>query len=473
MSKQTIGIGTTANDGTGDNLRAAFTKANANFDELYRAAEALGLRRRPILAWAGDSIASQFADQTNISSSPISFALMALAHRDFYWDGAVGAIDGSGGYNFGIGGSPSSYLVTNYSTHANALAKLQAKAVKPDIVFVQSMQNDAMSQPKATIDSYVQNYKDFCAGALAAGVGLCVIFPRPPYTGQVGALVPQNHQHANNALAEYADATPGVLFIDYLPQVKAISDANENNGASSVVAWRGSSVTGGYSNDGTHPSAMTARMAAPRLVPLLEKYGRPVTSRVSSFAAWHNTDYPFNNILGRNGLMVGTSGRYNGTNNANVAGSAASNNNRWGVTDTGGHGVTLTPSIITHGDGYARQRLTLGGTAAADGSATLAWDFYSDITSAPFNAEALLDFTNVIGLDRWRLHFMNSAIDFNFNTSQSGTLNESFFLRTLKPVVLSNSGSANKPVTLTLFFKSGATPSGTVDLGRVGIFRES
>lgn len=35
MSKQTINIGTTANDGTGDTLRASFTKANANFDELY------------------------------------------------------------------------------------------------------------------------------------------------------------------------------------------------------------------------------------------------------------------------------------------------------------------------------------------------------------------------------------------------------------------------------------------------------
>lgn len=35
MSKQTIDIGTTANDGTGDPLRTAFTKVNDNFDELY------------------------------------------------------------------------------------------------------------------------------------------------------------------------------------------------------------------------------------------------------------------------------------------------------------------------------------------------------------------------------------------------------------------------------------------------------
>ena len=35
MAKQTINIGTTANDGTGDPLRSAFTKVNANFTELY------------------------------------------------------------------------------------------------------------------------------------------------------------------------------------------------------------------------------------------------------------------------------------------------------------------------------------------------------------------------------------------------------------------------------------------------------
>jgi hypothetical protein len=35
MSQQTIGIGSAANDGTGDPLRTAWIKANSNFDELY------------------------------------------------------------------------------------------------------------------------------------------------------------------------------------------------------------------------------------------------------------------------------------------------------------------------------------------------------------------------------------------------------------------------------------------------------
>ena len=38
MAKQTINIGSTANDGTGDPLRTAFDKSNDNFTELYNGA---------------------------------------------------------------------------------------------------------------------------------------------------------------------------------------------------------------------------------------------------------------------------------------------------------------------------------------------------------------------------------------------------------------------------------------------------
>ena len=37
MAKQSIGIGSSANDGTGDPLRTAFDKITDNFDELYGA----------------------------------------------------------------------------------------------------------------------------------------------------------------------------------------------------------------------------------------------------------------------------------------------------------------------------------------------------------------------------------------------------------------------------------------------------
>ena len=37
MTKQTIGLGNTPNDNTGDSLRAGGTKINGNFDEVYSA----------------------------------------------------------------------------------------------------------------------------------------------------------------------------------------------------------------------------------------------------------------------------------------------------------------------------------------------------------------------------------------------------------------------------------------------------
>ncbi|CAB4153779.1 Baseplate structural protein Gp9/Gp10 [uncultured Caudovirales phage] len=40
MAKQIINVGTSANDGTGDTLRASQVKANANFTELYDAKDA-------------------------------------------------------------------------------------------------------------------------------------------------------------------------------------------------------------------------------------------------------------------------------------------------------------------------------------------------------------------------------------------------------------------------------------------------
>lgn len=43
MAKQTINIGSSANDGTGDKIRVAFQKTNSNFDELYDAVDPANL----------------------------------------------------------------------------------------------------------------------------------------------------------------------------------------------------------------------------------------------------------------------------------------------------------------------------------------------------------------------------------------------------------------------------------------------
>lgn len=42
MAMQTINVGAAGNDGTGDPLRTAYQKANANFSELYGAFSTIG-----------------------------------------------------------------------------------------------------------------------------------------------------------------------------------------------------------------------------------------------------------------------------------------------------------------------------------------------------------------------------------------------------------------------------------------------
>ena len=48
MAQETIGIGASANDGTGDPLRTAFTKTNSNFTELYAAVAGLPAAYQPL-----------------------------------------------------------------------------------------------------------------------------------------------------------------------------------------------------------------------------------------------------------------------------------------------------------------------------------------------------------------------------------------------------------------------------------------
>lgn len=60
MAKQTINVGTTANDRKGDSLRAAFQKVNANFTELYNITEAASLTEL-----AQDYAAAMFVNGTH------------------------------------------------------------------------------------------------------------------------------------------------------------------------------------------------------------------------------------------------------------------------------------------------------------------------------------------------------------------------------------------------------------------------
>jgi hypothetical protein len=68
MAKQTISLGTTANDGTGDPLRTAFTKTNANFTELYTSVAALQSSDADLTAIAALTGTSGFLKKTSTNT---------------------------------------------------------------------------------------------------------------------------------------------------------------------------------------------------------------------------------------------------------------------------------------------------------------------------------------------------------------------------------------------------------------------
>ena len=81
MAKQTINIGTSANDGTGDPLRSAMDKTNDNFTELYNGAGgvadgAVTTAKLAADAVDSDKIADGAIDAVHIADDQITYAKM-------------------------------------------------------------------------------------------------------------------------------------------------------------------------------------------------------------------------------------------------------------------------------------------------------------------------------------------------------------------------------------------------------------
>lgn len=142
MAQQTINVGTAPNDGTGDTLKASFTKCNANFTELYTASASFGNvlnSGTPVL----DDVA-QWVDATHIKGVALSVWRTTAAFL-----GSTSFRNTAGGDGLNINGA------------ANQ-GQIVAAGASPDIGLVLT------SKGNAGVTFYNANFARFCASFTSA-----------------------------------------------------------------------------------------------------------------------------------------------------------------------------------------------------------------------------------------------------------------------------------------------------------------
>lgn len=394
------------------------------------------------VAFAGDSIGLAMGSRDGTSA----FAFAALELYPCEYDILL---------NSAVGGTTTDHLITTQ------IAQLEALTVKPDVVVVQSVQNDYIGSV-ATADTLMGYLIEYSERALAAGVKLVVLCSRPP---KQSADVASAWYYFNRRVDRYCRDTPGNYFWDTASAWRQTT-ASESTG----VNWRPSvGVVDAFSVDGTHPSAAANRSAASGIVPVLQRFARPLSPMICAAVAYDNTNWPYNNLLGIDGMMIGTSGQLNGVDNTGVAGSAAVIRQRWQL--AAADGITATPTIVVGDDGYRYQQIVLSGTASADTTVKLSLSYVFDVTTGTFVGEAIVKTIDLVG---------SRGIGFKLGPSTHGFIGVSdiavgttnMHLRTGK-LTHSNSGYAGVENYVEVSIASGKTVSGTVQIGRMGVYRIS
>jgi hypothetical protein len=115
MAQLTIGVGTAANDGTGDTVRAAFVKANTNFTDLYRLTIQAG--KAPAI---NGSVTITGTDATTITLPSVSATLPGLAIANVYTAAQTITSASGSAIAVGLNGATNPALVIDASTASQA-----------------------------------------------------------------------------------------------------------------------------------------------------------------------------------------------------------------------------------------------------------------------------------------------------------------------------------------------------------------
>lgn len=232
MGMQTIGIGATADDGTGDKPRTAGSKINANFTELYRATGSASSLTRPVLLWAGDSKAGEGGEAARW--------VQAKYRLDVRIETLL-ASNAVGGSDTGSGSSPAG--MTNATRLAAGVADIAARVALGQIVFVVLTigTNDAGGGIAA--ETSLANIEKVFNAWFAAGLSGVILMSVDPRTNTVYTSTVGNR---NNSYREYRRGQRGILFADTTPYLTAPTDIF------GTILGAGTDVAGSASADGLH-----------------------------------------------------------------------------------------------------------------------------------------------------------------------------------------------------------------------------
>ncbi len=321
---QPVNTGTTANDGSGDPLRTAFTKVNDSLKSIRS-----DLSTAPHAVLVGDSLMQQntaVGTDKNTYHGPRGFFTWLQIFTGFPFSFEVGNAGSQAiiGDNTGIGGDTVANIVTRLA--GDVLAR------NPDIVFMLAGTNDVTANDtyaniKANLETIYTAILE--QGALAVAMP---IMPRHPSGADWASSAQRRTHHAvNQWIRDFALSTQGMVLLDAYD--RWVDPASANGDART-----------GFTVDGVHPSMIGAYQMGLTAQSVFAGLIRPARALCYSPSDTYDATYHVHGNMLSNGLFTGTSG---------TAGTAASGTfaTGWqGFRNSGGD-ATVAGSKTTRTDG--------------------------------------------------------------------------------------------------------------------------